>query len=78
MARASVFALGILIFSSLVISLAFAQDAATGAIHGTVVDPSGSRIAQASIVVVNAATGTRYSAASDAEGRFALELLAPG
>lgn len=55
-----------------------AQDAATGAIHGTVVDPSGSRIAQASIVAVNAATGTRYSTASDAEGRFSLDLLPPG
>jgi hypothetical protein len=36
-----------------------AQDSATGAIRGTVVDSSGSRMAQASIVVVNAATGTR-------------------
>ncbi|HKI00295.1 MAG TPA: TonB-dependent receptor [Candidatus Sulfotelmatobacter sp.] len=55
-----------------------AQDAATGAIRGTVVDATGGRVAQASIVVVNAATGTRYSATSDSEGRFALELLPPG
>ncbi len=55
-----------------------AQDSATGAIRGTVVDSSGSRMAQASIVVVNAATGTRYTATSDSEGRFALELLPPG
>jgi len=55
-----------------------AQDSATGAIRGTVVDASGSRIAQASIVVVNTATSTRYSAASDSEGRFALDLLPPG
>ena len=51
-----------------------AQDSATGAIRGTVLDPSGSRIAQASIVVVNLATGTRYTATSDAEGGFALDL----
>ncbi len=55
-----------------------AQDSATGAIRGTVVDSSGSRIAQASIAVVNAATSTRYSATSDSEGRFALEVLPPG
>jgi len=54
-----------------------AQDSATGAIRGTVLDASGSRIPQASIVVVNSATGGRYSATSDAEGRFAIELL-PG
>jgi hypothetical protein len=59
-------------------SLAFAQDAATGAIHGTVLDPAGGRIAQASIVAVNSATGGRYSTTSDAEGRFAFELLPPG
>src|ERR1700691_5870469 len=56
----------------------FAQDAATGAIRGTVLDPSGSRIAQASVVAVSAATGARYSAASDGEGHFVLDLLPPG
>jgi mRNA-degrading endonuclease YafQ of YafQ-DinJ toxin-antitoxin module len=55
-----------------------AQDSATGTIRGTVLDSSGSRIAQASIVVVNTATGARYTATSDAEGRFALGLLPPG
>ena len=55
-----------------------AQDAATGAMRGTVVDASGGRITQASIVVVNTATGTRYTATSDSEGRFALDLLPPG
>ena len=55
-----------------------AQDAATGAIHGVVVDPTGGRIAQATIAVVNTATGLRYSATSDPEGRFAIDLLPPG
>jgi hypothetical protein len=54
-----------------------AQDAATGAIHGSVLDPTGSRIAQATIAVVNTATSVRYSATSDAERRFALDLLPP-
>jgi hypothetical protein len=55
-----------------------AQDSATGAIRGTVLDSTGSRIARASIVVVNTATGTRYTASSDGEGRFAFELLPAG
>ncbi len=55
-----------------------AQDSATGAIRGVVLDSSGSRIAQASIVVVNLATGVRYSATSDAQGEFDLEVLPPG
>src|ERR1700722_6076384 len=54
-----------------------AQDSATGIMRGTVLDVTGSRIPRASIVVVNPATGARYAATSDAEGRFALELL-PG
>jgi len=55
-----------------------AQDSATGAIRGTVLDSTGSRIPQASIVVVNTASGARYTATSDGEGRFALGLLPPG
>ncbi len=55
-----------------------AQDSGTGALRGTVLDSTGGRIAQASIVVVNSANGTRYAATSDSEGRFAFELLPPG
>jgi hypothetical protein len=55
-----------------------AQDSGTGAVRGTVVDASGGRVAQASIVLVNAATGVRYAATSDGEGRFAIEMLPPG
>ena len=69
----------ILIFSLLLLlSPLTAQDAATGAIHGTVVDLHELRIPGATVVVVNTATGARYSTTSDAEGRFALDLLPPG
>ena len=64
--------------SLLLASLAFAQDAPTGAIHGIVFDPAGAHIAHASIVAVNSSTGAIYSTTSDPEGRFALELLPPG
>ena len=55
-----------------------AQDSATGSIRGIVFDSTGGRIAQASIIVVNTATGTRFTATSDAEGTFAIDLLPPG
>ena len=55
-----------------------AQDTSTGSIRGTVQDPAGARIAQASIVVVNSATGARYTSSSNSAGRFALDLLPPG
>ena len=75
MPRTSLF---LLLFSLLLCPLAAAQDGATGAIHGTVVDLHDLRIPGATIAVVNTATGARYSATSDAEGRFAIDLLPPG
>ncbi|MGA8285344.1 MAG: carboxypeptidase-like regulatory domain-containing protein, partial [Candidatus Sulfotelmatobacter sp.] len=69
----------VLVSSSCVLSVPVsAQDAATGAIHGTVVDLHDLRIPGATIAVVDTATGSRYSAISDAEGRFAIDLLPPG
>ena len=62
----------------LLLSSALAQDASTGAIRGTVSDPAGARIKDCTIAAVNIATGFRYFATSDAEGRFSLELLPPG
>jgi hypothetical protein len=68
----------VILFILFAFTLSAAQDAATGAIHGTVVDPQNLRIPGASIAVVNLATGVRYSATSDAEGRFTIDLLPPG
>ncbi len=56
----------------------WAQDSATGAVRGTVLDATGGRVTQASVVVVNTATGQRYSTSSDELGRFAIDLLPPG
>jgi len=78
MPRASLLVLCILISSLLLGPASVAQDAATGAIRGSVFDPAGGRIAQASVVAVSSATGARYSATSDAEGRFSIDLLPPG
>jgi Carboxypeptidase regulatory-like domain len=56
----------------------FAQDASSGALRGAVLDSSGARIGDATVVLVNLDDGFRYSIASDATGRFAFELLPPG
>jgi len=58
--------------------LTHSQDASTGALRGTVFDPDGRPLPAATVALVSAATGTIYSATSDSEGRFALELLPPG
>lgn len=55
-----------------------AQDSATGAIRGVVLDPGGARLPQASIAIANIASNARYFATSDAEGHFAFEMLPPG
>jgi hypothetical protein len=69
-----------LVFVSLILlaMAACAQDASTGAIRGTVVDPSGRPIVEASIVLVDSAQGFRYFVTSDSAGQFVFELLPPG
>ncbi|MFY9559495.1 MAG: TonB-dependent receptor [Terriglobales bacterium] len=55
-----------------------AQDASTGALRGTVVDAQGAAITAADIVAIRVDTGIRYHGATNAEGRFTLDLLPPG
>ena len=62
-----------LVFSSVCLRVA-AQDSVTGSMRGIVTDFGGALISQATVVVVNNATGVRYVATSDAEGCFAMEL----
>jgi len=54
------------------------QTAATGAVLGTVLDPSGRGIPQASIEAKNLETTASRATRSDDEGRFAMPLLPPG
>ena len=76
--RTSVLLTAIALITTLAMPRAAAQDSGTGAFRGTVLDSTGGRIAQASIVVVNTANGTRYAATSDNEGHFVFDLLPPG
>src|SRR5215472_16052225 len=57
----------------------FAQGGATGAITGTVVDPTGAVVANADIRIINQDTGeTTRSAKADASGEFTANLLPVG
>ena len=49
-----------------------------GDMRGVVLDPQKAVLANASVVLVNAANGLRYVATTNTEGRFVLELLPPG
>ena len=66
------------IFFLIMMPTSLAAQDASGAVRGTVLDSAGGVIAQASIILVNTATGARYTAASSATGAFDFELLAPG
>lgn len=60
------------------LAISHAQDASSGAVRGIVSDSAGSRIAEATVVLVNLANGFRYSVATDAEGHYAFGLIPPG
>src|SRR5437667_4371896 len=62
----------------LLVATALTQDASTGAIRGSAFDSTGRRIQGASVALVNTATGIRYGAITDSEGRFAFDLQPPG
>ena len=59
-------------------SVAWGQDASTGALRGVVLDAQGAVITNADIVAIRVETGIRYHSATDSAGRFAVDLLPPG
>src|ERR1700730_18659707 len=54
------------------------QTANTGAIAGTVSDPSGALVLRAAVVINNQGTGEKRDLATDAEGNFSVQFLTPG
>src|SRR6202051_4868869 len=54
------------------------QTANTGAIAGTVSDPSGALVPRAAVVINSQETGEKRDLATDAEGNFSVQLLPPG
>jgi Carboxypeptidase regulatory-like domain/TonB-dependent Receptor Plug Domain/TonB dependent receptor len=67
-----------LCIASLVTPLCYAQTAATGAINGTITDPSHAVVTGASIKVTSLATGETRTAATGANGSYTVPLLPPG
>src|ERR1700694_1725686 len=59
-------------------SVAWGQDASTGALRGVVLDAQGAAITTADSVAIRVETGIRYHSATDSAGRFAVDLLPPG
>jgi hypothetical protein len=62
----------------LLLSLSQAQTAGTGAISGTITDPSGAVIANATIKAIDQTTGETRTATSSTAGAFQVPLLRPG
>jgi hypothetical protein len=74
-------------FSALVITIAlstlaashlWAQSPSTGALIGRTLDPSGAAISGVKIQIIGRDTAVTLSTASDEQGRFGFQLLAPG
>lgn len=59
-------------------SIARAQSAGTGAIAGTVTDPSGGAVASATVTLTNLGTNQTRTATTGAAGDYKFELLSPG
>src|SRR5579864_6666076 len=62
----------------LLAGMAWAQTASTGAISGTITDPSGALLAGASVKVSNETTGESRTVVSGRDGSFLAPLLLPG
>ncbi len=60
------------------VTVVLAQDASTGAIRGTVHDPTQARVVGAGVVVTNLQTGLLYKLVTDDAGVFSAQLLPPG
>ena len=71
------FPLQILFFLVVLTTAAIAQSP-NGTISGLVLDPSGRAIASADMVIVNDATGVKYSGTTNGEGIYAISTLPPG
>jgi hypothetical protein len=56
----------------------YCQTANTGAIAGTVSDPSRALVPRAAVVINNQGTGEKRDLATDAEGNFSAQFLTPG
>ena len=76
--RNKVFALGLLAFALLwgIANMANAQQT-FGSIYGTITDPSGSAVANATVTITDVSKGFNYTAQTDNGGIFTVKNLPP-
>jgi len=69
---------GLLLYLVFAASIAHAQGVgSSGSINGTVTDPGGGFVAQATIIAVEAGRGIQYTAVTDSNGEYRLAVLPP-
>ena len=73
-----VFLLALFIVSVTCISSLMAQTASTGALTGTVTDPSRAVVVKAEVGITNLATGQSQATITGQNGAYRFSLLAPG
>ena len=56
----------------------FPQDSSTGALRGTVADPSGARVAHVEVVLISPQTGVQRTTTTAGDGTFLFQFLPPG
>jgi len=66
------------LFFSVFETFAAAQNASTGAVLGTVADPTGAMVAAAQIELTNKDTGAKITAVTSAQGTYAVPNVPPG
>jgi hypothetical protein len=72
------FSLSLIILLSFSHSLAAQISSSTGAIRGTVVDPSGAAISGAKVELTNAGTGFKQESSTQSDGSYNFAFLTPG
>jgi Carboxypeptidase regulatory-like domain/TonB-dependent Receptor Plug Domain len=71
-------ALFLCLFVLFCVSASLAQTSTTGALTGTVTDPSGAIISGATVTITDNATGAARTSTTDANGSYKFSLLPPG
>jgi hypothetical protein len=72
------FAMLVMVCALLAVPPSYAQTGSTGALTGTVTDPSGAAVSVAQVVLISDATGEKHQMTTNADGTYVIPLLLPG
>src|SRR5215472_3202177 len=78
LSRRAIAGLAVLFICGFANTLCRAQNAATGAVLGSITDPSGAAVASAQVELTNRETGVKVSGTSSAQGAYTFPNVAPG